>query len=48
MFKFYVYKVRDLKTQNFWRLKSGIINIKEIEETYVEMIFRNGESFSKK
>ena len=48
MFKFYVYKVRDLKTQNFWRLKSDIINIKQIEETYVEMIFENRESISKK
>ena len=32
---------------NFLRLKSGIINIRQIEEMIFEMIFQNRESISK-
>ena len=37
IFKFNVYKSRDLKTLNFLRLKSDIIKIKQIEEN----LYRN-------
>ena len=46
-FKFNVYKSRDLKTLNSLCLKSDIIKIRHIQETYVEMMFLNRESISK-
>ena len=45
LFKFNVYKSRDLKTLKFLRLKSDIIKIRQIEGNLCRLIFKNREVF---
>ena len=47
LFKFTVYKSRDLKTLNFLSLEADLINKDRLKKTYAEKIFKNRESISK-
>ena len=47
MFKVNVYKSRDLKTIKFLRLKSDIIEIRQIEETCLNAIPKQRKYFKK-